>query len=384
VGTLFRHDLGIISGLAVLTGLVLTHYGDRPGLRRSILVFASTILLALLPYGIYVVSTEGLLEHLHAGVEFAKTDGHQFLRGLPALLGTPGARSWSSVDSAVFLAYLTVAALPLGTIWLLYERRTSSAAAIATKGAVLMTLALYAAFLLRHPIAARISDLAAPLAVVIALIGADLIRSPRERSTAIRSMTAVAGVLFTCGSLFLAGHAGELGERLVDADATRPGAVYRRLLDNKVQGTVWPWSRFWPQGELPDMTQYVNQCTAPSDRVLLTWFAPEYYYFSRRPFGGGLGLLYPGRAFTRQVDQERIVDRMRRERVVLVLTNEDRAPLSGYPILATYVAKEYRPAGSFTMYDGTRVTIGVRRNLTAERTYGAEKWPCGFAAEPQA
>jgi hypothetical protein len=29
VGALFRHDLGIISGLAVLTGLVLTHYGDR-------------------------------------------------------------------------------------------------------------------------------------------------------------------------------------------------------------------------------------------------------------------------------------------------------------------------------------------------------------------
>ena len=29
LGTLFRHDLGVISGLAVLTGLVITHYRDR-------------------------------------------------------------------------------------------------------------------------------------------------------------------------------------------------------------------------------------------------------------------------------------------------------------------------------------------------------------------
>jgi hypothetical protein len=326
------------------------------------------------------VSTEGLLEHVRAGVEFAKTDGHQFMLELPAL-GARGGRSWSSVDSAVFLAYVTMAALPLGTIWLVYRGRTHSDAAIATKAAVLTTLALYATFLLRHPITARIPDLAAPLAVAIAFIGADLMRSHGVRSTAVRSMTAIAGVLLTCGSLFLAAHAGELGERIVDADATRgPGAVYRKLLDIREQGTVWPWTRFWPQGELPDMTQYVDQCTAPSDRVLLTWFGPEYYYFSRRPFGGGLGMLYPGRAFTRQVDQERIVDRMRRERVVLVLANEDRAPLSGYPILAAYLAQEYRAAGSFTIYDGTRVTIGIRRNLKAERTYGPERWPCGFAA----
>ena len=105
------------------------------------------------------------------------------------------------------------------------------------------------------------------------------------------------------------------------------------------------------------------------------------YYFSRRPFGGGLGLLYPGRAFTRPVDQERIIDHMRRERVVLVLANEDRAPISGYPILAKYLAREDEPIGSFTMYDTTRVTIAVRRDLKAMRTYGPDRWPCAFAPD---
>ena len=384
VGTLFRHDLGVIAGLAVLSGLVLTHYGDRASLTRATLVFTATTVLALLPYGIYVASTEGLLEHVRVGAEFAKTDEHQFAFELPALLWMGGAAtSWSAGDSAVLLSYVTLAAVPLGAVWLVYRGRTHSDAAIATKTAVLTTLALYAAFLLRHPITARIPDLAAPLAVSIAWFGAELIRGSFVRSVAVRLATAAAGILLTCGGVLLAGDAGDFGQRLIDADATRgPRAVYRRFLGMREQGTVWPWTGFWPQGDLPEMTQYIDQCTAPTDRVLLTWFGPEYYYFSRRPFGGGLGLLYPGRAFTRPVDQERIVDHMRRERVVLVLMNEERAPISGYPILAAYLAKEYKTAGWFTMYDDTRVSIVVRRDLTATRTYGRDRWPCAFADEP--
>jgi hypothetical protein len=381
VGTLFRHDLGVISALAVLAGLVLTHYADRASLVRAICVFASTTLVALLPYGIYVMSTEGLLEHVRAGAEFTKTDGHQFAFELPSLIWMGGAAtSWSAADSAVLLSYVTLAALLFGAIWLACRDRTHAHAAIATKAALLVTLALYSAFMLRHPVAARIPDLAAPLAVSIAWIGAELMRGSFVRSAAVRLMAAAAGILLTCGGVLLAADAGDLGQRLIDADAGRgPRAVYRRFLGMREQGTVWPWTGFWPQGELPEMTRYLDRCTVPTDRVLLTWFGPEYYYFSRRPFGGGLGLLYPGRAFTRAVDQERIVDQMRRERVVLVMTNEERAPISGYPILAAYLAKEYRPAGSFTMYDDTRVTIAVRRDLTATRTYGSARWPCAFA-----
>ena len=229
LGTLFRHDLGVISGLAVLTGLVLTHYGDRASLTHALLVFTSATVLALLPYGIYVMSTEGLVEHVYAGIEFSKTDGHQFVFELPALLWAGGVTSWSTGDSAVLLSYLTLAALPLGAMCILHQGWKHPDAAIATKAAVLTTLALYAAFLLRHPITTRIPDLAAPLAVAIAWVGAEFISKPFARWTVVRSLATFAGILLTCGGVLLAADVGELGQRLIDADATRgPRAVYRR------------------------------------------------------------------------------------------------------------------------------------------------------------
>src|SRR6185503_10825301 len=114
----------------------------------------------------------------------------------------------------------------------------NSDAAIATKTAVLTILALYAAFLLRHPITTRIPDLAAPLAVAIAWVGAEFIRRPFARWTVVRSVAAFAAVLLTCGGVLLAADVGELGQRLIDADANKgPRAVYRRFLGNREQGT---------------------------------------------------------------------------------------------------------------------------------------------------
>ena len=141
----------------------------------------------------------------------------------------------------------------------------------------------------------------------------------------------------------------------------------RTLVGIKETGTEWPWTRFWPAGELPDAVRYLNSCTTPDDAVLLTWAAPEYYYFAQRRFGAGHALFLPPDAFTGLDDQRLMLARMRAERIPIVLINETR-----------YLKQEYVPSGHFQIHEGSEVTIAIRRDLKAGRTYGAERWPCGF------
>ena len=37
---------------------------------------------------------------------------------------------------------------------------------------------------------------------------------------------------------------------------------------------------------IPALTRYVQQCTRPSDRLLVAWFEPQIFFYAERPFGG--------------------------------------------------------------------------------------------------
>jgi hypothetical protein len=148
----------------------------------------------------------------------------------------------------------------------------------------------------------------------------------------------------------------------------------------KETGTQWPWERFWPAGEMPEAVRYLNACTSSDEAILLTWAAPEYYFFAKRRFGAGHALFLPPDAFTTTHDQERMLARMRRQRIPIVLINETRRKefADAYGEVDSYLQQEYRAAGHFQIREGSEVTIAVRRDLKPERTYGAERWPCGF------
>jgi len=114
--------------------------------------------------------------------------------------------------------------------------------------------------------------------------------------------------------------------------------------------------------------------------VLLTWAAPEYYYFARRRFGAGHALFLPPDAFTSRDDQDLMLARMRAERIPVILINETRAKefADAYGEVDRYLRQEYAAAGRFQIRDGSEISIAIRRDLKPERTYGAERWPCGF------
>ena len=368
---LLRHDLGVYAAAGCGAALVWRHRDNRVECARAIGLYAAAVIVVMLPYVVFVQWSEGLTEHFHEAVEFARGEAHQrFLAPPPfPFLGTgQGFAAWSEDDSAVLLFYVAHLAAVAALLLLV----TSKARAPVVAAALAM-LVLYLAVVLRHPIVSRIQDVAALLAIVGAW---EVVESSRRG--AITSAIAVAVAVVSVAGIW---HLGSLTERVRDTRVADGVGTMARTIEGVAEtGTQWPWQRFWPAGEMPDAVRYLNACTNREDAVLLTWAAPEYYFFARRRFGAGHALFLPPDAFTTAHDQELMLARMRRQRVPIVLINETRRKefADAYGEVDRYLQQEYMAAGHFQIREGSDVTVAVRRDAKPERTYGAERWPCGF------
>ena len=382
IAVLLRHDLGLYAAAGTGVALVWTHWSDMRYAARTLVEFALAVIVLMIPYIAFVQWAEGLPQHVHQALEFAKGEAHQrFLAPPPfAFTSDPrGLAAWSKVDSAVFLFY-AAHLLAIAALVLLVTRRETRTERSPAIGAAFAMFVLYLVVVLRHPIDSRIQDVAALLAIVGAWVVSDLLHRAAHRSIA-----AIAGLVIaiavSAGSVASLWDLGNIGLRLQETRVTDGIDTMRRTLQGTIEaGTEWPWPRFWPAGELPEAVRYLNACTTSGDEVLLTWAAPEYYYFARRRFGAGHALFLPPDAFTSRDDQELMLARMRGERIPVVLINQTRGKefADAYGEVDRYLRQEYVPAGSFEIRDGSTITVAIRRDLKPERTYGAGRWPCGF------
>jgi hypothetical protein len=175
-----------------------------------------------------------------------------------------------------------------------------------------------------------------------------------------------------------------VGDRIQAAALTKGWAgMSARAATVRRDGTEWPWESNWPSGRMPDVVRYLDECTSPSDRLLLTWAAPEYHYFARRQFAAGHALLLPPRAFTGALHQERMIARLEHQFVPIVLINETRHDefVRSYGLLATYLSERYVAAGHYRIYDDSVITVAQRRDLRATGAYGPNNWPCHFEVD---
>jgi hypothetical protein len=375
VAVLLRHDLGVYAAAGVGACLVTVHVNDWRQMCRALTEYALSVIVFMLPYVVFVQWSEGLFEHLHAAVEFAKGEAHQRFLSPPGFAfwsNAAGLAAWNNRDAAVFLFY-AAHLLAIASILLLAWRRTSPAKQNPVAIAGVAMLLLYLTVVLRHPIDSRIQDVGALLAIMGAWVTVQSFRGA--------FITAAAMVVVTAASLVNVWILGGLAGRIKDTRiADGPATMERQLASVKEYGTVWPWERFWPAGELPAAVRYLNACTTPGDAVLLTWAAPEYYFFAQRKFGAGHALFLPPDAFTTRHDREKMLAQMNRERIPIVLINETRRQefATAYPEVDRYIAEQYAPAGGFDIRDGSHVTVAVGRKFRANGTYAAEGWPCGF------
>ena len=387
VAVLLRHDLGVYVAAGIGAALLVAHGPNwRPTL-RVLAEYAVALLALMSPYVLFVLWSEGVREHLHEAIEFAKGEAHQRFVTPPTFpfWSDAGAPSWSRMDSAVFLFYAAhaLAILCLVLLWRSYKRPTGREAVAAAGFAMLL---MYLLVVLRHPIDSRIQDVAALLAINGVWVLAEswrraTVRGGASPSLVKRFVPLSVALIVVAGGVVNTWILADVPNRLKETRVADGVPTIKHTIEVvKETGTVWPWERFWPAGEMSVAVRYLNTCTRPDDAVLLTWAAPEYYYFAQRRFAAGHALFLPPSAFTTAHDQARMLERIRRERIPVVLINEGRNDefANAYPEVERHIRDAYVPVGHFTVRDGSLITVAIGRGLKSTGSYQPEGWPCGF------
>ncbi len=388
---LLRHDLAVYAAVGISAGLLALRWPERQRAVSSVAAYGALVAAALVPYGLFVRWSEGITEHLRRGLEFSKAEAHQRIFALPELTSLD-VLAWGREDAAAFLFYAahTVVVVAVAILFARRIRHSPDERAAATAATAM--LVAYLAVILRYPLDARLPDLAAVLAFVLAWILGQAWHVVAESFNAASSgvtsslarfgratlvaTAAMALALVTARSVWVL----EKLPEAIDNTGVYGGVndMVETVADLKERGSVWPWARSWPSQELPDAVRYVNECTGPTDALLTTWPAPEYGFFARRPFAAGHAEFLPPRAFVTDTDQRQMLEWLRVQRVPVALINEQRREefAGAYPKIDAYLRAGYRDAGRFTIYDGSTITVAVRSDLRGRRTWGPQGWPC--------
>jgi hypothetical protein len=136
------------------------------------------------------------------------------------------------------------------------------------------------------------------------------------------------------------------------------------------------WSPSVPA--LKEATRYIRDCTAPSDRVMVTWFAPEVYFYAERLFAAGQSFFYPG-FFVTEEDQRRALSRLAAESVPIVLTYAERYQdffISEYPLIAEHLEQEFPLAGEIGSDGVARIGVRTNRRRPPVRNDPVSGLPC--------
>jgi hypothetical protein len=195
---------------------------------------------------------------------------------------------------------------------------------------------------------------------------------PGQRTTA-RALT-VTLLVIVCTSVAWLGRAGQMMSRLPLGEG--PSRVGERVASIARSAREWPWSGQWPGDEEWKVARYAHDCTRPGDRLLVTWFAPEYYVFSRRPFAGREAVLMP--LYRDPATYEaRVLEAWKRQPVPIVLSEETAYPsfAAAYPELAKYIADHYRHIGAMPSRAGV-IAVYADRERRSTRRDAELGWEC--------
>jgi hypothetical protein len=126
------------------------------------------------------------------------------------------------------------------------------------------------------------------------------------------------------------------------------------------------------------IVNYVRACTAPHDRVMIGWFAPEVFYFSGRGFAGGMSVYFGGH-WSRPDAQQVTMRRLQQESVpvaVLDVSYEEEFRRD-YPLIDALLHTRFRPVAETSFDDpvGT-YRLFVRTDEIASSTWGPRQLPC--------
>ncbi len=383
VAFLFRHDHGLYIGAGSLAAIVFASWrdGTRVLVRRAA-TFAATTVVCLLPWAVFVQYHVGLIAYLKPGLEFSRAEAEAtVLRSLPwlDLSGSPVA---TQINWEVWLFYMfyAIPAISLVIAWSRaqrgHERWTGESAGVAAIAvmAVVMNLGF-----IRTPLMARLPDAGAPAAMLAAwLIG---LAFDVRATTFRRVVLTAAAVLFAVTARAVSVVADVPGELNRAGVLNRRGAMVERIADLTAR-----LSRTRPSGShvpsrnseaLMPFYEYLDRCSAPGDRLVMTGLSPDVFVVANRGFAGGQMAFRP--AFYAAVsDQQKAIARMRAQSVpfVIIALEEEAGFRGALPLVAAYVDGHYDALMHIAVADTRGLQILVERGRRAPGLDAATGWPC--------
>lgn len=327
------------------------------------------------------VRSDPRVDDTHGFDELASTATRGSWR--PTSLG-PG---WHLRANSLALLYWLCWIGPLGAMALLIRqhaggrhRPTDPAAA---RLAMLAVLALCAsAGYLRSPLDTRLPDVAVPHTILGAWVATTLWRWPGS-SAVPRRLRRGAVVMLTIGTFTAVALVANTPQLIAASGLNRGiGATVQRWRDVSAQlrSTPGPVPSN-PSVILMPFFDYVEACTAPGDRLLYAWYAPDVYIVADRGFAGDHRKLFAPFHST-DWEQARTIARLREQRVPFVIIPSERKQSfeETYQALWNYVRERYVPMATLGEEPHT-FEIFREASWTSASAHGATGWPC---ASPQA
>ena len=340
-----------------------------------------------------VADTHGI-DREHARVAVVETTYQRLQQWIPILRMRIAPGILTSENAVVWLYYVILALPFVGAIMLLSRRRTrveqppeavtdrrgdralASNREFAVVGALIVLCFVIGQALVRESPESRIPDVATPMVVLGAWVAGRWIRHSPRRAP-LRAATAT---VFWLVTFWGAAALGSFGERLLASGLPGgPAAARERLAAVNDYLTSRPLDGWTDTGStgLRVLAQWAVVCTAPSDRLLVTWFAPELFFYAERPFAGGQVYLHPG-WHSSTADQELTIQRMMQQRVPVVLTMTESEPAirKAFPLVLDYLDRQYTLAARSTFGSPREYGVFVNRDMPPAGVYEPLNLPC--------
>ena len=373
VALMFRVDHGAV--VLISAGLVVVlHQIGRPLSMacRRVGQLIGFFVLFLLPFLIYVQSVEGVISHFRTIAAFGLRTQlvHDESLGAPTALD---AGIIAAQDETVLyeLFGLIVIASMILAVWMMIrdwvERRTLARDTLKLTSVVLTSL-LAVPMLARGSSLHRMADIA-PVVVVLGGWLCGYLTGRRERPSPGPAWAGTIVAMGLIGALLVVPLTTGVGVRL--RALARQGVLVRSatVLRNFA---ISPPLDGRATSEFHGVASYVHNCTLPSDRVFVTFYAPEIYVLSNRQFAGDQWAYFD--VFRNEVrDQQHVIELVERQSVPLVLLIDERYRFfeQHWELVANHFAMHYTEIGTV---DG--VTVLARLDRPRFRSIGPTALPC--------